>query len=244
MAETGHKQTSDRIEFCRVPDCKQTNYRDVCPVPWKSEAHHILCVAQVNKVVTSRKKEVQQVIDESKWCINSKKNMIALPLWGTTVMYYCNNFSGINPGDQAELLKGVAGSLLSSATGAPVFKNLPQHNYGHSGSTVASSYNKEIEQKLQDWITTLQVRIKQHSITGNDIHDELNDMSEEMEGNLKTRGGTRVGSTTGIAGTHDAWTNPSPTWYMPFSMAQVPKPLPFPKMIIKIVKLAQALWSA
>jgi len=201
-------------------------------------------VAQVNKVVTSKKKEIQQVIDESKWCINSKKNMIALPLWGTTVMYYCNNMSGIVSGDQAGLLKGIAGNLLSSVATPPPFKNLPQHNYGHSGSTIVSSYNKEIEQKLKDWIATIDVRIKQHSITGNDIHDELNSMSEEMEGELKTRGGTRIGSATGIAGTHDAWTNPSSTWYSPFSMAQVPKPLPFPKMILKIVKLAQALWSA
>jgi hypothetical protein len=243
MAATGHKQTSDRIEFCRVPDCKQTNYRDVCPVPWKSEAHHILCVAQVNKVVTSKTQEVQQVIDESKWCINSKKNMLALPLWGTTVMHYCNNMSGMVPGDQAGLLKGISGTLLSSVTGAPAFKNLPQHNYGHSGGTIPSSYNKEIAQKLQDWIATVDVRIKQHAVTGNNIHDELNGMSEEMEGELKTRG-TRVGGTTGVTGTHDAWTNPGPTWYVPFSMAQVPKPLPFPKMILKIVKLAQALWSA
>lgn len=242
-AATGHKQTSDRIEFCRVPDCKQTEYRDVCPVPWKSEAHHILCVAQVNAAVVSKKPEVQKVIDESKWCINSKVNMVALPLWGTTVMYYCANFASVTPSDLAGLKSGISGGLLTSTTGVPPFANLPQHNYGHSGKTAAASYNLEIKKKLEDWITQITVDIKSHSITGDDVGDDLNEKAGEMRTELATRG-RRVGSTNGAVGTHEAWLNPGPAWYLPFSMAKVPKPLPFPKMILKVIKIAQVLWRS
>jgi hypothetical protein len=240
-AATGHKQTSDRVEFCRVPNCKQTDYRDVCPVPWKSEAHHILCVAQVNAAVVSKKPEVQKVIDESKWCINSKINMIALPLWGTTVLYYCTNFSSVTPSDLAGLKSGIAGSLLSSTTAAPPFENLPQHNYGHSGKTAAASYNLEIKKKLEDKMTEITADVQAHSITGDDVHSDLNDMASDMRTELETRG-KRVGSAQGKIGTHEAWLNPGPVWYLPFSMAKVPKPLPSPKMIQKIIKIAQALW--
>ena len=243
MAATGHKQTSDRIEFCRVPNCKQNNYRDVCPAPWKNEAHHILCVAQVNSVVVSKKKEVKKVIDESKWCINSKKNMIALPLWGTTVMYYCKDFSSVTSETKSALLKAVAGGLLNSRKIPPPFKDLPQHNYGHSGSTIATSYNKEIKKKLQDWIAKVQVKAMVHTITGEKVFDELNTMAVEMRRELRKRG-RRKGSAKGSVGTHDAWTDPGTEWYKPFSMAQVPKKLPSPKLIEKIVKLAQALWRS
>src|ERR1700691_1632712 len=176
-ATTGHKQTSDRIEFCRIPDCKKTNYRDSCPATWKNEAHHILCVNQVNKCVVGKTQEVQKVIDESKWCINDPNNMVALPLWGTTVMYYCKDFSSITTWDVKGLLKGIAGSLLKTEQSAPAFENLPQHNYGHSGEDASMSYNLEIQQLLEDWITRLQVKIKKHAVTGDDIHKALNGKS-------------------------------------------------------------------
>jgi hypothetical protein len=244
-ASKGHKQTSERVEFCRVPDCKQTEYRDVCPVDWKpNEAHHLLCVAQVNKIIAPKKKEVKQVIDESQWCINSEVNMIALPLWGTTVMHYCNEFADITRGSVKALLKGIAGDLLSSETAEPPFVNLPQHNYSHSGKTIASSWNKEIEAMLNRWIANVQADIKDHEITGNDIHDKLNSMARDMRKKLKARG-RRRGSTTGKIGTHQAWLKPDPTcWYKPFSMAEVPKPMPFPKRNQKILSLAQALWGS
>src|SRR6516225_8777274 len=129
----GHKQTSKRVEFCRVPNCKRSNYRDVCPASWKpNQAHHLLCVSYVNKAIT-RKTEIKPVIDASKWCINSKTNMLAMPLWGTTVMHYCSDFSSITAGDTKGLAKALAGGLWKSKKGAPAFANIPHHNYGHSG---------------------------------------------------------------------------------------------------------------
>ena len=80
-----------------------------CPATFKNEAHHILCVAQVNKCVVGKTIEVQKVLDESKWCINSTKNMVALPLWGTTVMYYCKDFSQCNVRDEVGAVEGSSG---------------------------------------------------------------------------------------------------------------------------------------
>jgi hypothetical protein len=240
-AATGHTQTSKRIEFCRAPNCKKTNYRDSCPASWKNEAHHILCVNQVNKCVVGKTQEVQQVIDESQWCINDPNNMVALPLWGTTVMHYCRDFSSITDWDVKGLLKGIAGSLLKTEQSAPAFENLPQHNYGHSGEDASMSYNLEIQKKLEKWIAKIQVDIQAHSITGPDIHEDLNTMSDDMRKELNKRG-TRMGSTLGTVGTHAAWLHPAPNWYVTFSMARVPKPMPQPKMTAKIVRIAEALW--
>ena len=66
-------------------------------------------------------------------------------------------------------------------------------------------------------------------------------MADDMRELLKDRG-KRRGCKKGAAGTHDAWMNPADNWYEPFSMAEVAKKLPKPKMVEKIVKLAQALW--
>jgi hypothetical protein len=208
------------------------------------EAHHLLCVAQVNKVVAKKRGEVKKVVDESKWCINSGVNMIPLPLWGTTVMHYCNEFEDITKGSVKALLKGIAGDLLSSNTSKPPFVNLPQHNYGHSGRSISSSWNREVEALLKEWIADVQADMADHEVTGKDIHEELNTNARNMRRKLKGRG-KRKGSIRKEAGTHQAWLNPNPTcWYKPFSMADVPKPMPFPKRNQKIVALAKAFWRA
>ena len=92
MAATGHKQPSDRVEFCRAPNCKQDDYRGVCKVDWKFEAHHILCVAQVGKTIVTNNPDLEKIINESQWCINSAVNMLALPIWGSTVLHYSHDF--------------------------------------------------------------------------------------------------------------------------------------------------------
>jgi hypothetical protein len=236
MADTGHKQTSDRIEFCRVPNCKQSNYRDVCPVTWKSEAHHILCVASINGVLKGRKIEVLQVVNESKWCINSEKNMVALPVWGTTVMYYCNyDRATAKSWLSTALTKGLSGGLPSAAIEPPTFANLPHHNYGHLGQNAATSYQAEIDEALEDWITQVQVDIQSHAIKGEDIHSDLDTMADEMRKLLMAR--ARRGG-----GTHAAWTMPGPAWYEPFSMAVKPTPMPFPAMIKRIASIAATYW--
>jgi len=248
MEDKGHKQTSDRIEFCRVPNCKQTEYRDIGKfqtISWRFEAHHILCVKQVSVAIVSDTPETKTVIDESKWCINNDGNMMALPLWGTTIMHYCNDFSSIIKGDVGALMQGISGNLPSSNTAAPDFQDLPQHNYGHSGGSAATSYNREIADKLKKWFDDIKTDIKAHLVTGEDVHYDLVEMEKEMKGTLEARG-RRDGSKKGVVGTHGAWLDPGTNWYYPFSMAEVPKSVPFPEKlkIQKIVKIAAALWRA
>ena len=247
MAEeqVGHKQTSDRVEFCRAPNCDQTDYGKVRrAVTWRSEAHHILCVNEVNIAVGTVAPQVKKVIDASNWCVNKDGNMLALPLWGTTVMYYSDNLLGINSGDMAGLMKGIAGSLLKKKTdAAPDFANWPQHNYAHSGKSAASSYNLEMQTKLKDVFTDIQVQMEEHAITGEAVGGALDGLAGDMRGILRGRG-NRVGSKSGKTGTHEAWLDPSDTWYIPFAMADAPKPLPFAKMTAKIRKIAEAFWKS
>jgi hypothetical protein len=122
------------------------------------EAHHILCVAQVNDVVigNSEKYGYTDILKKIKWCINQKKNMIALPLWAHTILWYCNGFFDVlydNKGNPIEesLLQAIEPSRLLR----PPFRNLPQHNYGHSGRSIKKSYNKEVTAKLKKMVKTL-----------------------------------------------------------------------------------------
>jgi hypothetical protein len=247
VEKTGHKQTSERVEFCRVPNCEQTEYRSQCPVSWKFEAHHLLCVSYVNSAIEEKaenNESLEEVINESEWCINNELNMIALPVWGTTVMWYCNDFSGIQKG--ASLLQELS-TLLISKTAEPPFKNLPQHNYQHSGGSPETSYNREIEDALHDLLDGVEMQVEKHAISGPAVGKKFDDLSKKMRKKLKDRG-ERVGSLEG-GGTHKAWLNPGRNWYEPFSMAQVATPIPFPekagdKMVEKIKKIAKAFWSA
>src|SRR5262249_28064158 len=140
------------------------------------------------------------------------------------------------------LMQALKGDLLASTTGEPPFKNLPQHNYGHSGSSPKTSYNKEIETKLTKWLATVEDRVNRHTISGDNVNTELTNMAGKMRNELVNTRGMRIGCDEGTPGTHAAWMNPNKTWYMPFSMAQTPKKLPYPKMTDKVVKLAKAFW--
>lgn len=246
-APTGHKQTSDRVEFCRVPNCDQTNYRRSCPATFINEAHHLLCVSYVNAAVSeATNDQVKKVIDESEWCINNTGNMVALPIWGTTVMHYCASFQSVASQTRSAVLQAINQGLKSSNAVKPTFADLPQHNYGHSGKTSSESYNKEIEEKLGKWIDKIELDLENpnHVVDGPKVQTQLNTMSGEMREELKRRG-ERVGSANKIPGTHDAWLGPADDkWYEPFSMARTPKPMPQPKMGNKIVAIAQALWRS
>jgi len=79
------------------------------------------------------------------------------------------------------------------------------------------------------------------------VNTALDNLAKKMRQELFTRG-HRLGSSNGIVGTHNAWLYPGPTWYEPFSMAQVPKPIPYPKNSSdstsqKIRRLAEASWG-
>jgi hypothetical protein len=260
MAASDHKRGSSRGKFCGVPGCDHNDYQKVCKPTWSSlrypqtqfsktllktfvvrrsyEAHHLLCVSQVGKVIVdgTEKSGLKSIIDETDWCINAKVNMLAMPMWGHTIMWYCDGFKGIVPSTLPSV-----GSVLTDRLQAPPFKDLPQHNYGHAGRDVATSYNKEVEERLQRVVNAIEKSKLDHKEKADKLESLLDSMADFMRTSLKNRG-LRSG------GTHTCWMESSPQWYAPFSMAQTPRPIPHPKdlgeeMIQKIKKLAEALWK-
>ena len=277
MSDAEHKENVKAGEFCadkRSGECDCGNdYVEVCEPRsprWGSlkyaqrfkdsarershEAHHILCVAQVIKVVLGRSKpdNYLKILEATVWCINQKKNMIALPMWGHTIEWYCFAFSSEPPGNQGYL--SVSNLLQrvnqSGSLPRPPFRNLPQHNYGHSGPTVSASYNREVEDKLNKLINSLEKDKEKHFNERVDaLKSKLLNLSGDLRSDLQSRGKREHG------GTHAAWQagikdpTPQSKWYMPFSMAEEPRPISFPtgkfddEMSGRIRALANALWK-
>jgi len=275
-----HKRGASKGLFCGTPadgECKHedgskgTNYYTVCkPTGWDTftyfkskkektktyEAHHILCVADVERTLLKRgkKKGFAAIVRGTKWCINAKPNMIALPLWGHTVKWYCNSFAGLQKRFLGKLsalttvMKDLAGGIAP-----PPFANLPQHNYSHTGQSVATSYCKEIAQRLERVVDAIEESQAKHEDKVKDLQSKLEKLSEFMEQQLKQRG-LRPSFGADAGGTHAAWkravNNPEDsTWFKPFSMALKPQPIPFAgsdmddKMANKIIRLAQKIWG-
>jgi|SRR5215831_9422530 len=275
MSDGPHPARKLGFNFCAVPGepCKPcgNNYRKVCKPPWSNlefaqrftetdkatgiktitarersyEAHHILCLAQVKKVIVkeSEKNDFTDIVDSTKWCINAKRNMIALPMWGHTITWYCNSFSSIARKSTFGRIADTTGDKLK----IPPFKNLPQHNYGHSGRTTSTSYNREVEDRLGTVVEAVEEAKDKH-LTEQiaTLQDKLNTLSDEFRDKLKGR----------APDTHAAWlkgrahpNDPICDWYKSFSMAEEARPMTFPggsvdsEMGQKIQRLAQALWN-
>lgn len=221
-----HNRAKFKNDFCAVaamPSCGCSigagakSYVDVCKPSWATysfvrnvkgvgkhdkvfEAHHILCSASVGKlIVDASGKGVSAIVGDTEWCINTKKNMLAMPLWGHTVQWYCN----------------VTGQTLGSTKlGAPPFANLPQHDWDHTGT---GGYQSEVDDKLLKIVKDL--KKAGHDATTFDLAATLDSLSQDFKQKLKDRGATR-GSPEG---THEGWSNgrktPTSQWYLPFSMA-------------------------
>jgi len=276
--ESKHKRGESRNHFCGVPgkpcehpDGPGTNYSTICEPGWAAltyaqkftsvdkvtgaltqgavrksyEAHHILCVSEVKKGIVKKTEntDLEDIVGDTKWCINTKNNMVALPMWGHTIMWYSNNFSGIAAGNHSGLFQSLSARLIR-----PPFKDWPQHNYGHTGRTPDTSYNKEIESELAKVLEGVEEAKEEHRNAAIEaLQGKLNSLSKKMRGQLKQRG------TRGFGGTHRAWQtglqNPTSNWYEPFSMAQTPTPMTFPAsnnddtMAGKLIRLAQAFWK-
>jgi hypothetical protein len=227
------KAESATKKFCSIRanpkcgDCKQPKtYIEVCkPKGWgsypyiqmvdgaktekKFEAHHILCVSPVTKELAG-KTSIKKAIEETDWCINNGKNMIAMPLWGHTVKWYC------------KITK--SREFLPKRVPAPPFKNLPQHNIDHNSS---EGYTYEIKVECQR--LTKKILDSKHKLKADALVDELNELSDDWRDEIKRRGAERKG------GTHEAWKSawgedPDPDWFEPFSMASDDKisEMPFP----------------
>lgn len=227
----GHNRAKFKKDFCAVaaqPSCGcsiDADYVAACKPSWANysftvdidgvgkrpkvfEAHHILCAASVGTmIVDASGKGVAKIVGDTEWCINTKKNMLAMPLWGHTVQWYCNVSSL---------------SLLSANRGAPPFKNLPQHDWDHTGN---GGYQDEVDKELKKIVKDL--KQAGHDATTFDLAGELDGLSGHFKSELRARG--RRGG-----GTHGGWNkgrqDPDSQWYPPFSMAADPTAKGYPKL--------------
>lgn len=247
-----HADKSPVSEFCSSRGCGHNDYREVCkpswsalgypqlkkgvPTPLSYQAHHLVCCAEVNKVLVAgaAAKGIKSIVDETLWCINAKPNMKAMPVWGITVMWYANDFLGLVP-----TTKIYAMAAATDRKKAPPFQNIPQHDYNHGGE---DGYNSEVEKKLQKIAKALAKSKKTHQQKQEALASVLNTLAGRMRSQLDTRG-LRAG------GTHDCWMNAKTraNWYVPFSMSARPQPLPYPGemsegMAKKIFRQVNAAW--
>jgi hypothetical protein len=229
MSDRGHKRSDGEGKFCTAPADKNCdkcpgpatggdNYREVCkPANWGDykltklkdgepakfgyEAHHIVCVSPTTEGLLGDPK-IRGAVEQTEWCINQKKNMVALPLWGHTVQWYCQI-------DEH-------GGKINPAVGPPPFANNPQHDIDHNSKM---GYTWEVKQEIEK--VKQQVEDKDHEVEGQGLAAKLNTLSDEFRQKLVERG---MRATSEGTGTDAAWRAaqkdpPDPKWSHPFSMA-------------------------
>lgn len=173
MAAGKHKAKSKKNLFCTEPSypchCPSANnYRTNCdPGGWAYQAHHILCKASVRQVV-EEPKNIKETVKKTRWCVNARHNMVALPVWGETIMWYTKN------------------------TSKPPFANRVQHNWDHNG---ASRYRPEVEGELQKIVSRVKDAIEEHDSDGvGALTGALNGLATtfrtRLRGRAQRRGGT------------------------------------------------------
>jgi A nuclease family of the HNH/ENDO VII superfamily with conserved AHH len=229
MSDRGHKRSDGKGKFCTAPCTKNcdecpgpakgaNNYRKVCkpakwgkytltklkdgvPTPYGYEAHHIVCVSPTTTILLEGSK-IGKTVEQTEWCINQKKNMVALPLWGHTVQWYCQIDED--------------GGKIRARRKAPDFANRPQHDIDHNSE---DGYTSEV--KLELVKLAKQVAAKAHEVEGQNLAKKLDDLSDKFRQDLADRG--RRPTSKG-KGTHAGWQaaqkeTPDPKWCHPFSMA-------------------------
>jgi len=199
--KTDSGKKKNYVEICdpRWPKYTYPQYVARDPNPYvyeeKYEAHHILCVASVTEFILGGY-GIQGAVGQTTWCINQKLNMLAMPLWGHTVKWYCR-------------IGKAGGSILKDKI-PPPFRNIPQHDISHN------LYQDEVEQLLVQ--VACHVQDQDHDIRAQTLKKDLDDLSEHFVGELKDRGKRK-------GGTHEGWRlgqtkpDPDPQWCYPFSMA-------------------------
>lgn len=196
--ETGKPNSKNWNKFLFFPAFK----KDTGKFSKYYEAHHLVCVASVEEyiVAAADTKLFKGVLENTEWCVNEKVNMLAMPVWGHTIFYYCFNDLDDPP--------------------APPFANIPMHNFDHLGK---GRYKSEVDEAMQDVVRDLKEMKNEHKINPEDIYDAIIDWSKEFRRRLLEERGIRSG------GTHQAWENGKDgeeDWCKPFSMASdafVPK---------------------
>ena len=229
-----HERGKKKKDFCAKPgkpcEC-ENNYFTVCDPGWENytypqwverkvnpssyqegyEAHHIVCVSSVMTQLYS-KRGVQRVVKETTWCINEKRNMKAMPLFGHTVKHYCS-------------IGKKVGRFIRVDLDPPPFVNIPQHDWDHNGN---GSYTDEVNTSVKELANEIKEieQDKKHDYSGDDLAEELNSLSSDFRTKLRTRGIRN-------AGTHLSWieardVEDSTNWCKPFSMASTASLKGFP----------------
>jgi hypothetical protein len=219
MGSGGHERGSKKDKFCAVPgtpcECGH-DYIEICNPGWgsftferlirlqlktisfgkKYEAHHVLCVSSVSKELVANE-NIDRIIRETQWCINDKPNMMAMPLWGHTVKWYCSITA--------------SGGSVNVAQPPPPFADIPQHDWDHNCKL---GYRHETDEAMKG--VAKDVQEAGHDFTGQNLKSLLDSLSEEFQTTLKTRGERNLGTDTSWKqGSQD----PTSRWYEPFSMA-------------------------
>ena len=220
----GHSKGTVKGKFCakRTEKCRDgQEYRKNCspsPKKWQNEffrqgrrkkpkffeAHHLLCVASVTKCIAGGK-GIKEIVKNTEWCVNRKKNMFAMPLWGHTIQHYCKiEERGLNILERVD----------KKSVGAPKFKNIPHHDYDHNSN---DGYKDELEGKLDAIAKDLrEMKDKAHEAKTKELQSRLNKLSGDCRTLLQRRGERKDG-------TNEAWkkgkNGKDAEWYEPFSMA-------------------------
>jgi len=164
----------------------------------------------VTKII-AKKRAIAPIVKQTQWCINAKRNMLAMPLWGHTVRHYCTLEAGIKFSDRIRKRKG-----------APKFQNIPQHDYDHNSQ---GGYKSEVDTELDNLAQQIEGQKANHKAAVKSLRGELNTLSTDFRSSLRGKG-RRSG------GTHQAWlagkNHTLATWYEPFSMSKKPEPRAFP----------------
>lgn len=151
----------------------------------------MLCVASVTGLL-SAKDTIRKSLEQTTWCINTGRNLIALPEFAHTITWYGN----------------VARLKITPNVAPPPFQNLPSHDYDHG------PYQDEVEADLRGIAD--KVEKAGHGFSPGNLKGDLNALSSKYKSQLRARGlrvgGTHAAFLSGIA-------DPDGLWFVPFSMA-------------------------
>jgi hypothetical protein len=218
----GHTEGAKKKLFCslRMEECPCGNkYQDIMKgteswgkypqrhrvliaVERSPEAHHVLPVASVTGEVTANTKIRKQVVENTKWCVNDLKNMIALPLFEMTFLHY----------------------LIKDVPSPPPFVGLPMHNYDHG------KFQKEVADQLKQIGDDAAANTKAHEEVTKELLDAMNGIRDYFKPELASRGTRNKGTHGEFVNAMNATEDDASAeqWYIPFSMAEDPSPKPFP----------------
>ena len=218
----GHTEGAKKGLFCslRMEECPCGNkYRDIMNgteswgkypqthrvlivVERSPEAHHVLPVASVTGEITANTKIREEVIRNTKWCVNDLKNMIALPLFEMTFLHY----------------------LIKEQPSPPPFAGLPMHNYDHA------AFQKEVGLDLKKIGKNTASNTKAHEDVTTELLAAMNAARDHFKPTLEARGTRGKGTHGEFVNAMNAEDGDAAAdeWYIPFSMADEPSARPFP----------------